>query len=67
MDRTTVLDSTTVFVTGTNSQGQVVTSAPPVVTEVITTTGSGGIATTVTQAIVNPTLASNDSTNEGSS
>ncbi|KAG8219786.1 hypothetical protein J3R82DRAFT_758 [Butyriboletus roseoflavus] len=33
----------------------------------ITTTGSGGILTTVTQAVVNPTLAPNNSTTGGSS
>ncbi|KAF8560331.1 hypothetical protein OG21DRAFT_1480156 [Imleria badia] len=64
---TTVLESTTIFITSTNSQGHVMTSIPPVVTEVITTTGSGGIVTTVTQAIVNPTLASNNSTTGNSS
>ncbi|KAF8140286.1 hypothetical protein EV363DRAFT_1312112 [Boletus edulis] len=62
MPLTTVLESTTVFITETNSQGQVMTSIPRVVTEVITTTGFGGTVTTVTQAIVNPTLAQNNST-----
>ncbi|KAF9237332.1 hypothetical protein BU15DRAFT_48818, partial [Melanogaster broomeanus] len=37
-----------------------ITSAPSVVTELFTTVGSGGIVTTVTQAVVNPTLAPNN-------
>ncbi|KAF9229252.1 hypothetical protein BS17DRAFT_689618 [Gyrodon lividus] len=43
------------------------TSTPLVVTEVFTTMGSGGIATTVTQAVVNPTLAPNNDNAGGSS
>ncbi|KIK96270.1 hypothetical protein PAXRUDRAFT_319722 [Paxillus rubicundulus Ve08.2h10] len=64
---TTVLASTTIFITTTNSEGQVMTSTPLVVTEVFTTVGSGGVTTTVTQAVVNPTLAPNSANAGGSS
>ncbi|KIJ21780.1 hypothetical protein PAXINDRAFT_165175 [Paxillus involutus ATCC 200175] len=43
------------------------TSTPLVVTEVFTTVGSGGVTTTVTQAVVNPTLAPNSDNAGGSS
>ncbi|KAG6336680.1 hypothetical protein ID866_2427 [Astraeus odoratus] len=65
--RATVTGSTTVYVTTTNVQGQTITSAPSVVTQVLTSTNGVGAVTTVTAAVVNPTLAPNNATTDATS
>ncbi|KAI6047662.1 hypothetical protein EDC04DRAFT_2619411 [Pisolithus marmoratus] len=63
----TVTGQTTIFVTTTNVEGQTVTSAPSIVTQLFTSTNGAGFVTTVTEVVVNPTLASNNSTSATSS
>ncbi|KAH7925185.1 hypothetical protein BV22DRAFT_455042 [Leucogyrophana mollusca] len=63
----TVTVESTVFIVTSNSNGQVITSAPSVFTETIVTTNSQGYVTTVTQAAVNPSLVPNDDPTKTSS
>ncbi|KIM85166.1 hypothetical protein PILCRDRAFT_817153 [Piloderma croceum F 1598] len=48
------------FVTTTNSLGETTTSAPAVVTQIITSTASNGVLVTKTSVVANPTLSPDD-------
>ena len=63
--RTTL--QSTVYITFTDSAGETITSAPPEITRLSTSTQSNGGVVTVTHIGVNPTLSPNNDSGDGSS